>query len=212
MTLQRVDLDRVARLLAGRDEAMETDVDPAERDDARELGGRLRSVRRQRGLSLERVESSSAQEFKAAVLGAYERGERAISVARLRRLARFYGVPVDYLLPEQADASAPGTALLSRDEASRERLVVDLQRLLNVNGPNDAMLQRYVRMIQLQRGDFNGRVLTLRADDRRALACLQGTPPEELPESPSERPEKTHSRGPAGAALETHHRARPGRQ
>jgi transcriptional regulator with XRE-family HTH domain len=177
MTLQRVDLDRVARLLAGGDEAMETGVDPAERDDARELGGRLRSVRRQRGLSLEQVESSSAQEFKAAVLGAYERGERAISVARLRRLARFYGVPVDYLLPEQADASAPGTALLSRAEASRERLVVDLQRLRNLNGPNDETLHRYVRMIQLQRGDFNGRVLTLRAEDRRALACLHGTPP-----------------------------------
>ena len=35
----------------------------------------------------------SGEEFKASVLGAYERGERAISVARLQRLARFYGVP-----------------------------------------------------------------------------------------------------------------------
>ena len=39
------------------------------------------------------------QEFKASVLGAYERGERAISVPRLQRLARFYSVPVDQLLP-----------------------------------------------------------------------------------------------------------------
>src|SRR5207253_11464405 len=129
MTLERVDLDRVAGLLRGGAEAMETCVDPAECDDARELGKRLRIVRRQRGLSLEQVESTSADEFKAAVLGAYERGERAISVARLRRLARFYGVPVDYLLSEQADASAPGTALLSRPQPSRERLVVDLRRL-----------------------------------------------------------------------------------
>ena len=33
------------------------------------------------------------------MLGAYERGERAISVPRLQRLARFYRVPVDQLLP-----------------------------------------------------------------------------------------------------------------
>ena len=45
------------------------------------------------------MEASSQQEFKASVLGAYERGERAISVPRLQRLARFYNVPVDQLLP-----------------------------------------------------------------------------------------------------------------
>ena len=50
-------------------------------------------------LSLQEVESVSRQEFKASVLGAYERGERAISVPRLQRLARFYSVPVDQLLP-----------------------------------------------------------------------------------------------------------------
>ena len=185
MTLQRVDLDRVALLLARRADATETSVETAERDDARELGRRLRIVRRQRGLSLEQVESTSAQEFKAAVLGAYERGERAISVARLRRLARFYGVPVDYLLSEQADASAPGTGLLARAQSSLERLVVDLRRLQHLSRPQDERLQRYVRMIQLQRGDFNGRVLTLRADDRRALACLFGTS-EDIVESSSQ--------------------------
>ena len=159
MTLQRVDLDRVARLLAGGDEAMETGVEAAERDDARELGRRLRSVRRQRGLSLEQVESSSAQEFKAAVLGAYERGERAISVARLRRLARFYGVPVDYLLPEQADASAPGTALLSRDEASGERLVV---------------WARFMGVIQVRRSGpvYDGPALAGWQPERRRLMVL----------------------------------------
>ena len=183
MTLQRVDLDRVALLLGGGAEAAETGVDTAESDDARALGERLRIVRRQRKLSLEQVESTSAQEFKAAVLGAYERGERAISVARLRRLARFYGVPVDYLLSEEAHASGSATGLLARAQPSPERLVLDLRRLQHLSGPQDEMLQRYVRMIQLQRGDFNGRVLTLRAEDRRALACLLGTPPEDLAES-----------------------------
>jgi len=68
---------------------------------AQRVGERLRSVRKQKRLSLQAVEASSRQEFKASVLGAYERGERAISVPRLQRLARFYAVPVDQLLPRE---------------------------------------------------------------------------------------------------------------
>lgn len=36
------------------------------------------------------------------------------------------------------------------------------------------MLGRYLRMIQVQRQDFNGRVLTIRRDDMRAIACMLG--------------------------------------
>ena len=39
------------------------------------VGERLRSIRRQRGLSLQDVQKLSDQEFKASVVGAYERGE-----------------------------------------------------------------------------------------------------------------------------------------
>src|SRR5438477_5608470 len=70
---------------------------------ARRVGERLRAIRKQKGLSLQEVEASSQQEFKASVLGAYERGERAISVPRLQRLARFYNVPVDQLLPRDVE-------------------------------------------------------------------------------------------------------------
>src|SRR4051795_9578676 len=66
------------------------------------VGSRLRAIRKQKRLSLQEVESASSQEFKASVLGAYERGERAISVPRLQRLAKFYNVPVDQLLPRDA--------------------------------------------------------------------------------------------------------------
>src|SRR5438309_7387186 len=68
---------------------------------ARRVGERLRAIRKQKGLSLQEVEGASSQEFKASVLGAYERGERSISVPRLQRLARFYNVPVDQLLPRE---------------------------------------------------------------------------------------------------------------
>src|SRR3954470_13724907 len=59
------------------------------------VGDRLRAIRRQKGLSLHDVEARSNMEFKASVLGAYERGERAISVPRLLRLADIYEVPSD---------------------------------------------------------------------------------------------------------------------
>ena len=88
------------------------DDDVASSPYSRKVGERLRAIRRQKRLSLQEVESTSTEEFKASVLGAYERGERAISVPRLERLARFYSVPVDQLLPreEQTSPTADGTA------------------------------------------------------------------------------------------------------
>ncbi|MDQ1374744.1 MAG: hypothetical protein QOJ09_2082 [Actinomycetota bacterium] len=65
------------------------------------LGRRLRDVRRQLGLSLKLVEATTEGEFKASALGAYERAQRTISVARLQRLAHLYGLPVDRLLPSE---------------------------------------------------------------------------------------------------------------
>ena len=40
------------------------------------------------------------------------------------------------------------------------------------------LLTRYLGMIQVQRGDFNGRMLTIRRDDLRAIACLLDTVPD----------------------------------
>src|SRR5438105_14871989 len=47
---------------------------------AREVGAQLRTVRKRGGLSLHDVAAASGREFKASTLGAYERGERTISV------------------------------------------------------------------------------------------------------------------------------------
>lgn len=69
-----------------------------------QIGDRLRAIRRQQGLSLHDVEARSGQEFKASVLCAYERGERALSVGRLVRLAELYDVPAGQLLPRSDDA------------------------------------------------------------------------------------------------------------
>lgn len=38
-------------------------------------------------------------EFKSSVVGAYERGERAITVIRLNRLCQIYGISMAVVLP-----------------------------------------------------------------------------------------------------------------
>ena len=133
---------------------------------ARMVGENLRKVRRQQRLALRDVEEASEREFRASVLGAYERGERVISVPRLQRLARLYGVPVDQLLP------AVGPSPVSPSPAPSERVRVDLARLAALDSPESEVLQRYVTSVQIQRGDFNGRVITIRDEDVRSLGRI----------------------------------------
>jgi transcriptional regulator with XRE-family HTH domain len=149
-------------------DSMEDD-DVAASPYSRKVGERLRAIRRQKRLSLQEVESTSEEEFKASVLGAYERGERAISVPRLERLARFYSVPVDQLLPREEVVSAV-------DGMASRKLAIDLQKLAQLNGSPFEMLIRFLRMIQVQRQDFNGRVITVRGDDTRAIAAMLDVP------------------------------------
>jgi len=140
-----------------------------------QIGDRLRAIRRQQGLSLHDVEARSSQEFKASVLGAYERGERALSVSRLLRLAELYDVPPDQLLPKSTDLEID----LTRDDDSRA-LTLDLVRLNQLEEPDAEVLARYAATIQLQRQDFNGRMLTIRRDDVRVLAAVLGRTPDNL--------------------------------
>lgn len=142
---------------------------------SRKVGDRLRVIRKQKGLSLHEVERLSEQEFKASVLGAYERGERAISVPRLQRLATLYSVPVDQLLPPiDGDDEQIVIEPAERRGSNEDAVKIDLTRLEHLTGPEADMLSRYLTMIQVQRQDFNGRILTIRQDDLRAIACILG--------------------------------------
>lgn len=149
------------------------ELDEASVQYGRRVGERLRSIRRQKRLSLQDVEALSNQEFKASVLGAYERGERAISVARLQRLANYYSVPVDQLLP-RTTSSKSDVVDLTVDTTAINGVTIQLEAVAEVPPPEGEMLRRYLDMIQVQRGDFNGRVLTVRQDDLRAVACILG--------------------------------------
>ncbi|MDA8291142.1 MAG: transcriptional regulator [Actinomycetota bacterium] len=143
---------------------------------AAEVGARLRTVRRQKRLSLQAVEAASSHEFKASVLGAYERGERAISVPRLQRLARLYEVPVDQLLPENyaAGVASPSRASTGASARGGDKVRIDLTKLKDSGGAEAAALQRFLATIQVERQDFNGQVLTVRADDMRVIGATLG--------------------------------------
>lgn len=130
------------------------------------VGARLRSIRKQRGLSLQDVQRLSDGEFKAAVVGAYERGERSLSLPRLRRLALFFQVPISQFLPQEEDGERTLEPLPSGG------ITIDLNRLERMSGTEAVIFNRFLRSIQMMRQDFNGKVLTIRRDDLRLLALL----------------------------------------
>src|SRR5213080_2865070 len=140
---------------------------------AKALGQRLRAIRMQQGLSLHGVEEKSRGRWKAVVVGSYERGDRAVTVQRLAELAEFYAVPISELLPGDA---AP-TAL-----APSPKLVIDLERMAQLPREKAGPLARYVATIQSQRGDYNGRVLSVRHEDLRSLAVIYDKSPADLTE------------------------------
>lgn len=145
----------------------------ADRNYSRLVGGRLRTIRKQKRLSLQEVESRSDNEFRASVLGAYERGERAISVPRLHRLADFYGVPMAQLLPGTSpDLGVDEPVIDLTESAAQGAITIDLASLEKLSGPEAEMLRRYLMAVQMQRQDFAESQLTIRGSDLRLLAAI----------------------------------------
>jgi transcriptional regulator with XRE-family HTH domain len=137
---------------------------------AKQLGARLRAIRQQQGLSLQGVEEKSNGRWKAVVVGSYERGDRAVTVNRLAEIADFYRVPVSELLPE-------GTPIQFEFAG---KIVLDLEKLYDYEKDEFANVAKYARAIQHQRGDYNGRVLSIRASDLQSLAIVYDEAPADL--------------------------------
>ncbi len=115
------------------------------------LGQRLRAARRHRGWSLGDVESHTDGEFKASVVGAYERGERAISVQRFANLAEIYGTSASDLLPVPSEPN----------------VVIDLDALAGEDGD---LVDRYLAAIQMLRKQPG--VDEVRDADRAVISSL----------------------------------------
>ena len=140
-------------------------------DYAKALGTRLRAIRNQQGLSLQGVEEKSGGRWKAVVIGSYERGDRAVTVQKLAELANFYSIPIAELLPDARPVRGGDPAT---------KVVLNLERLGELPADQAGPLARYAATIQSQRGDYNGRVLSIRQEDLRTLAVIYEQAPSVL--------------------------------
>jgi transcriptional regulator with XRE-family HTH domain len=161
----------------GEDLTLPADLESgaAKRAYARALGARLRIVRSQMGQSLHEVEAISSGVIKASVLGAYERGERMISVPRLCQLAGIYDLPVEQLLPPQESSPPYGTSRPSTISVLHQQKVsFDLSKVRAMGAAEHDLLRPFLATIQVQRQDFNGRMITIRDTDVRVIASCFG--------------------------------------
>lgn len=141
---------------------------------ADDVGERLRDIRTRLQLSLQDVERTSRGKWKAAVVGSYERGDRNISASRLCELADFYGVPASEVLPDEGAAT--------HRERRGGAVVMDLAALERVRDKFPGVV-RFAEALQLQRGDYNRTLLSVRGEDVRSLAIIENLPPESLLEA-----------------------------
>jgi transcriptional regulator with XRE-family HTH domain len=122
-------------------------------------------------MTLRDVTSSSHGRFKPSVLGAYERGERTISLPRFCELAEMYGVPPDRLLAD---------VLARVDPAGRQEIAIDLNRLTLIPGEEGRVVAQFVHKLKSQRGDYMTDVITLRSGDIEAISLEASQTPSTL--------------------------------
>lgn len=124
----------------------------------------LKDLRKKRGYTLTEFEEKSNGEIKAVVLGSYERGTRAISLARLEQLAELYDVPVEYFLIDQK----------ATPEGLNSRLVFDLRTLRTLENLDESLqpVKYFLASIAKKRSDWNGEILSIRASDGEVLTMM----------------------------------------
>jgi transcriptional regulator with XRE-family HTH domain len=138
-----------------------------------EIAASIRSIRKQKGLTLKDVEVNSKGLWKAVVVGSYERCDRALSLKKAIALAAFYQVPLDQLLGLENQQSS-GMSPVSNGE---RKITLDLKRSLATSAemgssPVKAMYQTFLTLICAKRRDWNGEVLSLRYSDLETLAII----------------------------------------
>lgn len=132
----------------------------------------LKDLRRKKGYTLEEFERLSNGKVKAVVLGSYERGTRAISLARISQLAELYEVPIEYFF----------SALVVDKSDEGDRFVFDLRRLKLIENLDETIepVKKFISRVCSLRRDWNGEVLSLRASDSDLLSLLTALNPQEL--------------------------------
>ena len=136
------------------------------RPTSQSVSKRIRALRKERGWTLHDVETRSSGSIKAVVMGSYERGTRALSLARTIEVANLFGIPISNLLGDfsRTDVSTAGPLTID------QRRLAELAR--DVDDERISILQSYISAISARRGDWNGEVLTLRISDLDTITLL----------------------------------------
>jgi len=123
---------------------------------------RLRIIRKSKGWSLQDVERNSKGKWKAVVIGSYERSDRSISLRKAISLMEFYQVPISELFPEISQ------------ETKAKSISINLLNLADAQNTNSESLRKFTKSIGDRRKDWNGKILTIRANDLQFLSLLLG--------------------------------------
>ncbi len=138
------------------------------------VSARIRRYRKSLALTLHDIERLSQGRIKAVVMGSYERGTRAISLARTIEIANLFNIPVTELI---AEPIKPATNL-------ELEMVFDLRRIRSLaetsSDIDTTLLYRFLKAISVRRSDWNGEVISLRKSDFDTLTLLVGKPGDEL--------------------------------
>ena len=123
---------------------------------------RLRSIRESRHLTLVQAARLSQGQISAIALGSYERGDRSVSASKLFVIAKLYDVPVAELFESP------------KKYMTEERISIDIRKILKSLDAEAQKITQVIRNIARMRGDWNGEVISLRANDINNLEIFTG--------------------------------------
>ena len=132
------------------------------------LQTRMRLIRESRHLTLTQAAKLSKGQITAIALGSYERGDRSVSARKLITIANLYEVPISELF-EPAHNFMP-----------EERISIDLRKILTTSNPVAQKITQVLRNIARMRGDWNGEVISLRAQDISNFQVFTGLSAEQI--------------------------------
>ena len=89
----------------------------------------MRAARKARGLSLPGVEEASQGQFKAGLVGSWERADRVPGTEKLQRYADWLGVDIAELLPPSGGVTAWRYSIADQAAAKAVREVASLCRV-----------------------------------------------------------------------------------
>jgi transcriptional regulator with XRE-family HTH domain len=132
------------------------------------LHARLRIIREARHLTLKEAARLSKGQISAMALGSYERGDRSISAAKLIVIADIYQLPLSELFESPTNLM------------NEERICIDLRAILRSSNPSAHTITEIIRNIARMRGDWNGEVISLRAQDIKNFQIFSGLSADEI--------------------------------